>query len=65
LTDSVALKIAVADYPHTIALKNGSVPIRGVVPEFVNVVPQIAAFPRRPISSLVHLERRSWRFRFS
>jgi 4,5-dihydroxyphthalate decarboxylase len=46
LTDSVALKIAVADYPHTVALKDGSVPIRGVQPEFVNVVPQIAAFRR-------------------
>ena len=46
MTDSVALKIAVADYPHTVALKDGSVPIRGVVPEFVNVVPQIAAFRR-------------------
>src|SRR6201991_2969925 len=28
------------------ALKNGSVPIRGIAPEFVNVVPQIAAFRR-------------------
>jgi len=46
LTESVALKIAVADYPHTLALKNGSVPIRGVVPEFVNVIPQIAAYRR-------------------
>lgn len=40
------MKIAVANYPHTLALKNGSVPIRGVVAEFVNVVPQIAAYRR-------------------
>jgi 4,5-dihydroxyphthalate decarboxylase len=36
----------VADYPHTIAVKNGSIPIEGVTPNFVNVVPQIAAFRR-------------------
>lgn len=46
MTDSVSLKIAVADYPHTAPVKNGSVPIRGVAPQFVNVVPQIAAFRR-------------------
>ena len=40
------LKIAVADYPHTVAVKNGSIPIVGVAAEFVNVVPQIAAFRR-------------------
>ena len=46
MAETVALKIAVADYPHTLAVKNGSVPIAGTVPEFVNVVPQIAAFRR-------------------
>jgi 4,5-dihydroxyphthalate decarboxylase len=42
----VPLKIAIADYPHVAALKNGGVPIDGVAAEFVNVVPQIAAFRR-------------------
>ena len=42
----VPLKIAIADFPHTLAVKNGSIPIDGVTPEFVNVVPQIAAFRR-------------------
>jgi 4,5-dihydroxyphthalate decarboxylase len=40
------LKIAVADYPNTVAVKSGSIPIEGVAAEFVNVVPQIAAFRR-------------------
>jgi 4,5-dihydroxyphthalate decarboxylase len=40
------LKIALADYPHTIAIKNGSIPIEGVEPEFCTIVPQIAAYRR-------------------
>jgi 4,5-dihydroxyphthalate decarboxylase len=46
LTSSLPLKIAVANYPHTAALKEGRIPIRGVDAEFVNVQPQIAAFRR-------------------
>ena len=42
----VKLKIAIADYPHTLAVKSGAIPIEGVEPEFVNVVPQIGAFRR-------------------
>jgi 4,5-dihydroxyphthalate decarboxylase len=42
----VRLKIAIADYPHTRAIKDGSIAIDGVISEFVNVVPQIAAFRR-------------------
>ena len=42
----IPLKIAIADFPHTLAVKNGSIPIDGVQAEFVNVVPQIAAFRR-------------------
>jgi 4,5-dihydroxyphthalate decarboxylase len=42
----VHLKIAVADYPHTAAVRNGSIPIEGVDAEFVTVKPQIAAFRR-------------------
>jgi 4,5-dihydroxyphthalate decarboxylase len=40
------LTIAIADAPHTAALKSGAVPIKGVAADFVKVVPQIAAFRR-------------------
>lgn len=40
------LKIAIADFPHTAQIKDGRIPIEGVAAEFVNVVPQIAAFRR-------------------
>src|SRR3954470_5631183 len=40
------LTFAIADYPHTRALKSGAVPIAGIAPEFVNVAPQIAAYRR-------------------
>lgn len=42
----VPLKIAVADHPHTLAIKNGAIPIEGVEAEFVTVKPQIGAFRR-------------------
>ena len=40
------LKIAIGSYGHTKALKDGSVPIDGVEPEFIEVVPIIGAFRR-------------------
>ena len=40
------LKIAIANYGHTKPLKDGSVPIAGVAPDYVKVEPQIAAFRR-------------------
>jgi 4,5-dihydroxyphthalate decarboxylase len=40
------LKIAIADYGHTAALKDGRVIIKGVNPDFVKVDPIIAAFRR-------------------
>src|SRR5688572_7920211 len=43
---SLPLKIAIATYGHTAALKSGAVPIAGVTPEFVEVKPIIAAFRR-------------------
>lgn len=43
---NVRLKIAVAEYPHTSAVRNGSIPIEGVDAEFITVEPQIAAFRR-------------------
>ncbi|MBC2664238.1 ABC transporter substrate-binding protein [Novosphingobium flavum] len=42
----VPLKIAIATYGHTAALKQGIVPIDGVDAEFVEVKPIIAAFRR-------------------
>jgi 4,5-dihydroxyphthalate decarboxylase len=44
--DRPRLKIAVASYGHTRAIKNGSIPIDGVDPDFVEVVPIIQAFRR-------------------
>ncbi len=40
------LKIAVAEYPHTAAVRNGSISIEGVDADFVTVQPQVAAFRR-------------------
>ena len=45
------LKISIATYGHTKAIKDGSVQIEGVKPEFIEVNPQIAAF-RRMVRSL-------------
>jgi 4,5-dihydroxyphthalate decarboxylase len=42
----IRLRIAIAEYPHTVAIREGSIPIAGVDPEFVTVQPQIAAFRR-------------------
>lgn len=40
------LRIALATYGHTLALKQGQVAIRGVAPEFVEVKPIVAAYRR-------------------
>lgn len=40
------LKISIATYGHTAAIKDGSVPIEDVKPQFIEVNPQIAAFRR-------------------
>jgi 4,5-dihydroxyphthalate decarboxylase len=40
------LKIAIADYGHTRAVKSSAVPIEGIEPDFVQVVPIIGAFRR-------------------
>lgn len=42
----VHLKIAVAEHPHTSAIRNGSIPIEGVDAEIITVQPQIGAFRR-------------------
>ncbi len=46
MASKVALKIAIAEYPHTSAIRDGSIPIEGVEPEFITVKPQIGAFRR-------------------
>jgi 4,5-dihydroxyphthalate decarboxylase len=46
LAQKVPLKIAVAEYPHTSAVRDGSIPIEGVEAEIVTVKPQIGAFRR-------------------
>ncbi|APA87620.1 PhnD/SsuA/transferrin family substrate-binding protein [Paraburkholderia sprentiae WSM5005] len=46
LTKKVPLKIAIAEHPHTSAIRNRSIPIEGVDAEFVTVKPQIGAFRR-------------------
>ena len=42
----VHLTIAVAEAPHTAAIRNGSIPIEGVEAEIITVEPQIGAFRR-------------------
>src|SRR6266849_3129669 len=44
--DQPRLKIAIADYGHTRALKSGEVPVTGIHADFIPVVPIIAAFRR-------------------
>lgn len=46
MAEKVHLKIAVAEYPHTSAVRNGTIPIEGVDAEIITVEPQIAAFRR-------------------
>ena len=43
----VHLKIAIAEHPHTSAIRNGSIPIEGVDAEFITVQLQIGAFRRK------------------
>jgi len=44
--DKLPLKIAIATYGHTAAMKDGRAPIEGVAPDFVEISPIIAAFRR-------------------
>ena len=46
MTDKPKLKIAIGTYGHTRGIKSGEVPIKGVDPDFVEVVPIIGAFRR-------------------
>jgi 4,5-dihydroxyphthalate decarboxylase len=46
VSKKVHLKIAIAEHPHTSAIRDGSIPIEGVDAEFITVKPQIGAFRR-------------------
>ena len=46
LAENLKLDISIAEYPHTAAILKGEIPIEGVAPNFLKVVPQIAAFRR-------------------
>jgi 4,5-dihydroxyphthalate decarboxylase len=46
VANSVSLSFAIGDHPQTRALRSGSIPIEGVVPNFIKVEPQIAAYRR-------------------
>lgn len=46
MSQKVRLKLAIAEHPHTSAIRDGSIEIEGVEPEFVTVKPQIGAFRR-------------------
>jgi 4,5-dihydroxyphthalate decarboxylase len=46
LANDVKLDIAIASYPHTAALLSGEVRIEGVTANFIQVIPQIAAYRR-------------------
>src|SRR6218665_1927889 len=46
LVKKVPLKIAIAEHPHTSAIRSGAIPIEGVDAEFITVKPQIGAFRR-------------------
>jgi len=46
MVNRVKLDLAIGDYPHTAELLNGAIPIEGVEPNFIRVVPQIGAYRR-------------------
>ena len=46
MADQPRLKIAIADYGHTRAIKSGVVPIAGIAADFVQAIPIIGAFRR-------------------
>lgn len=46
MAEKLPLKIAVAEFPHTSAVRSGAIPIEGVEPEILTIQPQIGAFRR-------------------
>ena len=49
--EKLCLSVAVAEYPHTSAVRSVAVPVEGIEPEIVTIKPQIGAF-RRMIRNL-------------
>ena len=45
-SEKLRLSVAVAEYPHTSAVRSGAIPIEGVDPEILTIKPQIGAFRR-------------------
>ena len=46
VSGKLKLDLAIGDYPHTAAIQSGTIPIEGVEPNFIKVVPQIGAYRR-------------------
>lgn len=46
MSGALALKVALGNHAHVLAIKEGRVPIEGVAPEFISVNPMIAAYRR-------------------
>jgi 4,5-dihydroxyphthalate decarboxylase len=46
VANKLKLDFAIAEYPHTAAITSGSIPIEGIEPNFIKVVPQIGAYRR-------------------
>lgn len=46
VVNKLKLNFAIADYPHTTAILSGDIPIEGVEPNFIRLVPQIGAYRR-------------------
>lgn len=44
--EKLHLKLAIAEHPHTSAIRSGAIEIEGIEPEIVTVKPQIGAFRR-------------------
>jgi 4,5-dihydroxyphthalate decarboxylase len=46
VTSKLKLDVAIGDYPHTAAILSGAIPLEGIEPNFIRVVPQIGAYRR-------------------
>ena len=46
MAKKIPLKLAIAEYPHTSKIRDGSIEIEGIEPQFITVNPQIAAYRR-------------------
>lgn len=46
MAGKVKLTMAVAEHPHTSAIRSGALPIEGIDPEIITIKPQIGAFRR-------------------